>query len=128
MKMRRLCSCIMALLMLVSLPVSVLAAEYDLVNGSIEINAPSEGDQTVAQGGGEGVPDSAPVITQSGGGSTSNTVTINADAGSTANVTLGGVNIDTSTSTSDTGDTKAAITIEGEGNVVIELDLSLIHI
>ena len=96
MKMRRLCAYIMALLLAASMPLSAVAAEYDLVNGSIEINAPAEGGQTVSQGGGEGVSDSAPVITQSGGGSTSNSVTINAGAGSTANVTLKDVNIDTS--------------------------------
>ena len=116
MKMRRLCACIMALLLAVSMPLTAVAAEYDLVNGSIEVNAPAEGGQTVSQGGGEGVSDSAPVITQSGGGSTSNTVTINADAGSTANVTLKDVNIDTST----TGG--AAVEIKGGGNVTIELD------
>ena len=113
MKMRRLCAYIMALLLAVSMPLSAMAAEYDLVNGSIEINAPAEGDQTVSQGGGEGVSDSAPVITQSGGGSTSNTVTIKADAGSTANVTLDGVNINSD---------GAAIQTSGGGNVTIELD------
>ena len=113
MKMRRLCAYIMALLLAVSMPLSAMAAEYDLVNGSIEINAPAEGDQTVSQGGGEGVSDSAPVITQSGGGSTANTVTIKADAGSTANVTLDGVNINSD---------GAAIQTSGGGNVTIELD------
>lgn len=116
MKMRRLCAYIMALLLVASMPLSAVAAEYDLVNGSIEINAPAEGGQTVSQGGGEGVSDSAPVITQSGGGSTSNSVTINANAGSTANVTLKDVNIDTS------GTNQAAVEIKGGGNVTIELD------
>ena len=116
MKMRRLCAYIMALLLVASMPLSAVAAEYDLVNGSIEINAPAEGGQTVSQGGGEGVSDSAPVITQSGGGSTSNSVTINAGAGSTANVTLKDVNIDTS------GTGGAAVEIKGGGNVTIELN------
>ena len=76
----------------------------------------SESGQTVTHGTNDAVNDSAPVITQSTE-TTANTVTINADAGCTANVTLSGVNIDVS---GDSG--KAAIQTGGEGKVVIELD------
>ena len=122
MKMRRLLSCIMALLLAASLPLTAFADEYDLVTGSVTVNA-SESGQTVTQENNpdrQNYADSSPKISSSG--TTTNTVTITAGENATANVTLGGVNIDTSTSTSDTGETKAAITIEGAGDVDIELE------
>lgn len=106
----------MALLLAVSLPVTILAEPWYLENGDITVNAGESG-QTVSQGDQQNVPDPAPVITQSGTDVTNNTVTINADAGCTANVTLDGVNIDVS---GDSGE--AAIQTGGAGNVVIELD------
>ena len=106
----------MALLLAVSLPVTILAEPWYLENGDITVNA-GESEQTVSQGDRQNVPDPAPVITQSGTDVTNNTVTINADAGCTANVTLDGVNIDVS---GDSGE--AAIQTGGAGNVVIELD------
>ena len=113
MKLRRMVSCMMALLLACSLPVSAFAAEYDLAQGSVTVNATESG-QTVTHGSNAAVPDSAPVITQSNSSTpTTNTVTITADAGATANVTLSGVNINTS---------GAAVEIKGNGDVVIELD------
>lgn len=112
MKKRKIVSTLLALLLLASLPVSALAAEWDIGNGDITVNAGSGG-QTVTQGSQVDVPDSAPVIT---GSSTENTVTINAESGQTANVTLSGANIDVS------GKGKAAVSTNGEGNVSIELD------
>lgn len=105
----------MALLLAASMPLTAVAEDWYLENGDISVNA-SESGQTVSQGTQSNIPDSAPVITQSGGGSTSNSVTINANAGSTANVTLKDVNIDTS------GTNQAAVEIKGGGNVTIELD------
>ena len=46
MKMKRLVSSALALILLVSLPVSALAAEWDISNGDITVNAGSGG-QTV---------------------------------------------------------------------------------
>ena len=139
MKMRRLCSCIMALLLAVSMPLTALADDWYLDEGSISVEA-NESGQTVSQGE-TSKNDSAPVISQSrpesgssgnsGSGSsgntdsappassesTSNTVTITAGENTTANVTLNGVNIDAS---GDSG--KAAVEVTGSGNVVIELD------
>ena len=112
MKGKKIVSTLLALLLLASLPVSALAAEWDIGKGDITVNAESGG-QTVRQGGGAAVPDSAPVIT---GTSKENNVTINADSGQTASVTLSGVNIDVR----DKG--KAAVSTTGEGNVSIELD------
>ena len=112
MKMRRLISAIIALLLVVNLSVTAFAAEWYLEDGDITVSAGDSG-QTVSQGGGAAVPDSAPVIT---GTSKENNVTINADSGQTANVTLSGVNIDVR----DKG--KAAVSTTGEGNVSIELN------
>ena len=112
MKGKKIVSTLLALLLLASLPVSAHAATWDIGKGDITVNAGSGG-QTVRQGGGAAVPDSAPVIT---GTSKENNVTINADSGQTANVTLSGVNIDVR----DKG--KAAVSTTGEGNVSIELN------
>ena len=112
MKKRRIVSTLLALLLFASLPVSALAAEWDIGKGDITVNAGSGG-QTVTQGSQVDIPDSAPVIT---GSSTENTVTINADKDQTASVTLSGANIDVS------NEGKAAVSTNGEGNVSIELD------
>ena len=112
MKGRKIVSTLLALLLLASLPVSALAAEWDIGKGDITVNAGSGG-QTVTQGSQVDVPDDAPVIT---GSSDEHSVTINAEKDQTANVTLSGVNIDTST------EDKAAVSTNGEGNVSIELD------
>ena len=112
MKGKKIVSTLLALLLLASLPVSALAAEWDIGNGDITVNAGSGG-QTVTQGGGAAVEDSAPVIT---GSSTENTVTIHAEKDQTASVTLSGANIDVS------GAGKAAVSTNGDGNVSIELD------
>ena len=112
MKGKKIVSTLLALLLLASLPVSAHAATWDIGKGDITVNAESGG-QTVRQGGGAAVPDSAPVIT---GTSKENNVTINAESGQTASVTLSGVNIDVR----DKG--KAAVSTTGEGNVSIELN------
>ena len=112
MKKRKIVSTLLALLLLASLPVSALADTWDIGKGDITVNAESGG-QTVRQGGGAAVPDSAPVIT---GTSKENNVTINAEKDQTANVTLSDVNIDVR----DKG--KAAVSTTGEGNVSIELN------
>ena len=112
MKGRIIVSTLLALLLFVSLPMSALAATWDIGKGDITVNAESGG-QTVRQGGGAAVLDSAPVIT---GTSKENTLTINAESGQTASVTLSGVNIDVR----DKG--KAAVSTTGEGNVSIELN------
>ena len=112
MKLKQFLSGILALLFVVSLPVSALAREWDIGKGDITVNAGSGG-QTVTQGSQVEVPDTAPVIT---GTSKENTVTIKAEKDQTANVTLSDVNIDVS------GKSEAAVTTTGDGNVSIELD------
>ena len=112
MKGKKIVSTLLVLLLLASLPVSAHAAVWDIGKGDITISAGSGG-QTVTQGGGAAVNDSAPVIT---GSSTDNTLTINAEKDQTASVTLSGADIDVS------GKGKAAVSTTGEGNVSIELD------
>lgn len=114
MKPRRILSCMMALLLAATMPLTAFAGTYDVAEGSVTVNA-SESGQTVTHGTNDAVNDSAPVITQSTE-TTANTVTIHADAWATANVTLSGVNIDTS------GTDQAAVEVTGNGDVVIELD------
>ena len=113
MKGKKIVSMLLALLLLASLPMSARAAEYDIGNGDITVNAGSGG-QTVTQGSQVDIPDSAPVIT---GSSTENIVTIHAEKDQTANVTLSDVNIDMGGKYD-----KAAVSTTGDGNVSIELN------
>ena len=112
MKGRIIVSTLLALLLLASLPVSALAAEWDIGKGDITVNAGSGG-QTVTQGSQVNVSDNAPVIK---GSSKENTVTINAEKDQTASVTLSGASIDVRDKR------KAAVSTTGEGNVSIELN------
>ena len=61
MKGRIIVSTLLALLLFVSLPMSALAATWDIGNGDIIVNAGSGG-QTVTQGGGAAVEDNAPSL------------------------------------------------------------------
>ena len=103
------------LLIAAFLPTAVLAAEWNLENGSIEItataNAKGGTTQTVSQGG-SSAEDSNPTIT-SNGNQTSNTITIKAEKDTTANVTIKDTNIRTDS---------AAIKTEGEGNVNLNVE------
>ena len=103
------------LLIAAFLPTAVLAAEWNLENGSIEITATANAEggttQTVSQGG-SSAEDSNPTIT-SKGKETNNTITIKADDGTTANVTIKDANISTSS---------AAIKTEGKGDVNLNVE------
>ncbi len=103
------------LLIAAFLPTAVLAAEWNLENGSIEITATAnlEGGttQTVSQGG-SSAEDSNPTIT-SNGNQTGYTITIKAGGGTTANVTIKDTNISTG---------NAAIKTEGKGNVNLNVE------
>ena len=63
MKMRRLISAIIALLLVVNLSVTAFAAEWYLEDGDITVSAGDSG-QTVSQGSSTDVADDAPVIKQ----------------------------------------------------------------
>lgn len=103
------------LLIAAFLPTAVLAAEWNLENGSIEITATANAEggttQTVSQGG-SSAEDSNPTIT-SNGKPTGYTITIKAGDGTTANVTIKDTNIKTD---------NAAIKTGGEGNVNLNVE------
>ena len=114
MKLRRFLSCMMALLLVCSLPVSALADEYDLSEGSVTVNA-SESGQTVTHKD-TTKPDSAPVITQSTA-TTTNTITITATENATANVTIQDVNIADS-------DPSGAPPVDHRGEAAVTIDVA----
>lgn len=119
---RRLFALALALLLAVSLPVSALAGEWFIDGGDIIINATADGKQTVKQGNNGAVEDAAPVIKQKDSSkSTDRVIKVIAEEDATANVTLDGVNIDTS-KTGVIGRDQAALRTEGDGDVNIELD------
>ena len=103
------------LLIAAFLPTAVLAAEWNLENGSIEITATANAGggttQTVSQGG-SSAEDSNPTIT-SNGNQTINTITIKAGKDTTANVTIKDTNISTGS---------AAIKTEGKGDVNLNVE------
>ena len=104
-----------ALLIAAFLPVSVLADEYDLSEGSVTVSTSKGADGSTQQDvshKGTTKPDSNPTIT-SNGKQTGNTITIKADDGTTANVTIKDANIKTD---------NAAIKTEGQGNVNLNVE------
>ena len=106
-----------ALLIAAFLPVSVLADEYDLNEGSVTVSTTKGADGSTQQNvthKDNTKPDSNPIIT-SKGQKTDNTITINAGAGTTANVTIKDANISASSG-------KAAIKTGGEGNVNLNVE------
>ena len=104
-----------ALLIAAFLPLSVLADEYDLTQGSVTVSTTKGADGSTQQKvthKDTTKPDSNPTIT-SNGNETKNTITIKADAGTTANVTVKDTNISTGS---------AAIKTGGEGNVNLNVE------
>ena len=104
-----------ALLIAAFLPLSVLADEYDLNEGSVTVSTTKGADGSTQQDvshKGTTKPDSNPIIT-SNGQKTGNTITIKAEADTTANVTIKDTNIKTD---------EAAIKTEGKGNVNLNVE------
>ena len=119
-KMKRILAAVMALLLVVALSATAFAEEYNIDEGDIQVTAKSDGKQYVTQTA-KGFIDveqtTETVITQiDGSKATTNSVTINAESGATAKVTLDGVNIN------GWSDRKAAVSAEGAGDVIVELD------
>ena len=124
--MKKLLSVLLALTMVLSFMPTLAFADdgeseetFYLDNGSITIEAKSDGKQYVTQV--NGVADEEQtgkiVITQSSTAATTNTITIKAAESRTAYVTLSGVNIDASSQNDS-----VAVSTAGKGNVVVELN------
>lgn len=123
MNIRKLLTRLVSLaLIAVFLPTVAMADTWYLEDGSITVSATESG-QNVSQGGMIKA-DSAPVIrNRDSSASTTNNVTIRADAGQTANVTLEDTNIDTTGGAGPKGAGDAAVRTEGAGNVNLNVEL-----
>ena len=120
MKMKRLISGIIALVLIMGMPVSAFAADWYLEDGDITVSADNSG-QTVSQGGGAAVADDAPVISQrDSSAATDSTITISTSDGATANVTIEDVNISSDGDAIDVGNSSASITLEGDNKIFSE--------
>ena len=106
-----------ALLIAAFLPLSVLADEYDLTQGSVTVSTTKGADGSTQQSvthKDSTKPDSNPIIT-SKGVPTDKTITIKADDGTTANVTIKDTNIGASFGT-------PAVKTEGKGDVNLNVE------
>lgn len=108
---------------LVLSPLSALAGTYEIENDSITVSNDGSG-QTVTQAGkNDNEPDAKPVITNRDPDTPSTkTVTLNAGAGATVEVTIQDLHIDNSGDPNNEYDGGASFTTTGDGDVVIELD------
>ena len=123
MNIRKLLTRLVSLaLIAVFLPTVAMADTWYLEDGSITVSATDSG-QNVSQGG-VTKEDSAPVIrNRDSSTSTANNVTIRADTGATANVTLEDTNIDTTGGAGVKAAGDAAVRTEGGGNVNLNVEL-----
>ena len=123
MNIRKLLTRLVSLVLIaVFLPTVAMANTWYLEDGSITVSATDSG-QNVSQGG-VTKEDSAPVIrNRDSSASTTNNVTIRADTGATANVTLEDTNIDTTGGAGPNGAGDAAVRTEGGGNVNLNVEL-----
>lgn len=123
MNIRKLLTRLVSLaLIAVFLPTVAMADTWYLEDGSITVSATDSG-QNISQGG-VTKEDSAPVIrNRDSSASTTNNVTIRADTGATANVTLEDTNIDTTGGAGPNGAGDAAVRTEGGGNVNLNVEL-----
>ena len=125
MKMRRLISAIIALLLVMNLSVTAFAAEWYLEDGSITVSAGDSG-QTVSQGSSTDVADDAPVIKQrDSAAATGSTITIKTSGDATANVTIQDINISSTGDAIDVGSSSANITLEGDNKIFSETGSAL---
>lgn len=130
MKKRRILSAALALLLAAALPVSALAAEYDLSRGSVTIAADAVG-QRVTQNG-QTTEDDAPVIMQSENTTTENNITVSTQDGATASFTIRDLNISNDYDNNDDvqnskpaiaiGDSSAVIQVEGTNSIQQDYD------
>ena len=128
MKLSRIVPSMIALLLACSLPVTALAAEYDLAEGSVTVIATESG-QTVTHGSNAAVPDDAPVIIQSNSETpTTNTVTVKAEENAAANVIIQGVNIVKDDPCGTIVPSNAAVTVDVADGAEANITLSGVNI
>ena len=125
MKMKRLISVIIALLLVMNLSVTAFAAEWYLEDGDITVSAGDNG-QTVSQGSSTDVADDAPVIKQrDSAAATGSTITMKTSGDATANVTIKDINISSTGDAIDVGSSSANITLEGDNKIFSEAGSAL---
>ncbi len=125
MKMKRLISVIIALLLVMNLSVTAFAAEWYLEDGDITVSAGDNG-QTVSQGSNTDVADDAPVIKQrDSAAATGSTITMKTSGDGTANVTIKDINISSTGDAIDVGSSSANITLEGDNKIFSETGSAL---
>ena len=125
MKLKRLISVIIALLLVMNLSVTAFAAEWYLEDGDITVSAGDNG-QTVSQGSSTDVADDAPVIKQrDSAAATGSTITIKTSGDATANVTIKDINISSTGDAIDVGNSSANITLEGDNKIFSEAGSAL---
>lgn len=115
--------------LLLSVSASAFAAEYDLSQGSITIEASGSKEagnyvQKVIHGDNSPVKDDAPVIIQGSSGSTDNTITISTTGGAETDLTIRDINISDvyGKSAIDVGDSRATIHVEGQNTIEVDYD------
>lgn len=127
---KRLLSLALALLLAISLPLSVAAQEYDLVNGDITVSANDSG-QYVSQGDTQNELQTSDTVISSSS-TTDNTITISTSEGAEADITIKDLDVSTNGETAiDVGSSKATIHVEGENHIdsgTTQSDASLIHV
>ena len=114
---KRILSLALALLLVVSVPLTVVAQGYDLVNGDITVTADDSG-QYVSQGGGQNELQTSDTVISSSS-STDNTITISTAGSAAAEITIKDLNVSTNqdTSTIDVGSSTATIKVEGDNQI-----------
>ncbi len=127
---KRLLSLALALLLAISLPLSVAAQEYDLVNGDITVSADDSG-QYVSQGDTQNELQTSDTVISSSS-TTDNTITISTSEGAEADITIKNLDVSTNGETAiDVGSSNATIHVEGENHIdsgTTQSDASLIHV
>ena len=128
-KMRRILSAAMALLLMATLPVTALAEEYNIDEGSISVSADSTGQYVTQVGGKQNeLQTTETVIKQTDSSTaTSNTITVTTTGDAVAEFTLREVNIEADSDAVDIGDSSAEITLEGDNELYSESG-SAVHV
>lgn len=127
---KRLLSLALALLLAISLPLSVAAQEYDLAQGDITVSADDSG-QYVSQGDTQNELQTSDTVISSSS-TTDNTITISTSEGAEADITIKDLDVSTNGETAiDVGSSKATIHVEGENHIdsgTTQSGASLIHV